>query len=160
MFLMRQPRRYDIIEADALRPSSAYSGNLYSLEYFQLLRDRLLPNGLAVTWIPTQRVLVTFLRVFPHVLVFNNIAIGSEAPLAFDADSVQARLRTPFTRAYYLKGQTQLEDLFAPYLAGGPTRYEPGSAQVESTDYNEDLFPKDEFMIPSTPNSKFTLKSR
>ena len=34
--------RYDIIEADALRPTSAFSGNLYSLEYFALLRDHLI----------------------------------------------------------------------------------------------------------------------
>jgi spermidine synthase len=59
-FLRRTDRRFDIIEADALRPGSAYSGNLYSVEYFELLRARLRPGGLAVTWAPTDRVERTF----------------------------------------------------------------------------------------------------
>jgi spermidine synthase len=52
-FLMRQPAQYDVIEADALRPNSSLAGNLYSVEYFELLRDRLRPGGFAVTWSPT-----------------------------------------------------------------------------------------------------------
>ena len=46
---------YDIIEADALRPTSAFAGNLYSVEYFALLRDHLEPGGYAVTWAATER---------------------------------------------------------------------------------------------------------
>ncbi|MBA2305314.1 MAG: hypothetical protein H0W08_22155 [Acidobacteria bacterium] len=42
-YLMRSSRSFDIIEADALRPTSAYSGNLYSDEYFRLVRERLKP---------------------------------------------------------------------------------------------------------------------
>ena len=52
-FLMRQPAQYDVIEADALRPNSSLAGNLSSVEYFELLRDRLRPGGFAVTWSPT-----------------------------------------------------------------------------------------------------------
>ena len=66
--LMRGGRKYDIIEADALRPGSAYSGNLYSDEYFRLVRARLKPKGLAATWAPTARVHNTFVRVFPYVM--------------------------------------------------------------------------------------------
>ena len=32
--LMRSTARFDIIEADALRPTSVYSGNLFSDGYF------------------------------------------------------------------------------------------------------------------------------
>jgi spermidine synthase len=64
-YLLRTPQRFDIIEADALRPTSAYSGNLYSEQYFTLLKNRLKPNGLAATWVPSQRVHDTFVRVFP-----------------------------------------------------------------------------------------------
>jgi hypothetical protein len=35
-FLHKNPKLYDILEADALRPKSSYSGNLYSIEYFKL----------------------------------------------------------------------------------------------------------------------------
>ena len=83
-FLRRTAERYDVIEADALRPTSAYSGNLYSVEYFELVRDRLAPGGLAVTWSPTRRVLDTFASVFPFVLSFGDVVVGSGSPIAFD----------------------------------------------------------------------------
>src|SRR4029453_14531717 len=48
LHVMHAPHGYDIIEADALRPTSAYSGMLYSDAYFTLIRNRLAPGGLAV----------------------------------------------------------------------------------------------------------------
>ena len=42
---MHSPAKFDIIEADALRPSSAYSGNLYSEEYFTLVREPAAATG-------------------------------------------------------------------------------------------------------------------
>src|SRR5262245_38958697 len=64
--LMRSGRAYDLIEADALRPNSAYAGNLSSEEFFKLVRAHLSPRGLAATWVPTGRVSATFIRVFPY----------------------------------------------------------------------------------------------
>ena len=66
--LMRSERRYDVIEADALRPHSAYSGNLYSLEFFQAAGRRLKSGGLMCTWAPTRRTRRTFTQAFPYVL--------------------------------------------------------------------------------------------
>jgi predicted membrane-bound spermidine synthase len=58
-FLMRSSARFDVIEADALRRDSAFSGNLYSLEYFELLRrrlpavgDDLVPDGTRTEHVP------------------------------------------------------------------------------------------------------------
>jgi spermidine synthase len=68
-FLLKTDVRYDVIEADALRPTSAYAGNLYSVEYFKLLRSRLTSGGFAVTWAPTPRVVDSLVAAFPHVLV-------------------------------------------------------------------------------------------
>ncbi|MGH7949556.1 MAG: fused MFS/spermidine synthase, partial [Candidatus Binataceae bacterium] len=73
LYAMRSARRFDVIEADALRPGSAYAGNLYSDRYFMLLRDRLKPGGLAVTWAPTPRIQRTFLKVFPYVVGYGDI---------------------------------------------------------------------------------------
>src|SRR4030095_5526223 len=81
---LRRGAHYDIIEADALRPSSAYSGTLYSDTYFTLLRDHLAPNGLAATWAPTQRVYNTFIRAFPYVVAMPGILIGRHEPIATD----------------------------------------------------------------------------
>ena len=64
-YVMQSRERFDVIEADALRPSSAFSGNLYSREYFELLRSRLEPRGFAVTWAPTPRISTPSPRLCP-----------------------------------------------------------------------------------------------
>jgi predicted membrane-bound spermidine synthase len=90
-YLLREPARYDVIEADALRPGSAYAGNLYSREYFELVRSRLNPGGLAVTWTPTPRTQATFRAVFAHVAAVDWILVGSKEPIAFDRQAIRAR---------------------------------------------------------------------
>jgi spermidine synthase len=147
-FLRKRPQRYDIIEADALRPMSAYAGNLYSVEYFELLRDRLNPGGMAVTWAPTARVIDSVIKAFPHVLIFKDLAIGSTTPLSFDRSAIRARLQHAFTREYYQRGDIAIETLLAPYLADTPRVYGPEFNRDTLVDVNRDLFPKDEFAIP------------
>ena len=144
-FLRRSIERYDIIEADALRPTSAYSGNLYSVEYFELVRDRLAPGGFAVTWAPTHRVLASLSSVFPFVLAFDDIAIGSLRPIDFDPAAIEERLRDPFSRAHYSGGLIDIEAALAKYLAAKPVRITPASPRPHDRDLNHDLFPRDEF---------------
>jgi spermidine synthase len=144
-FLRRSAERYDIIEADALRPTSAYSGNMYSVEYFELVRDRLAPGGLAVTWAPTRRVLSSFASVFPSVVVLGDVAVGSSSPIAFDRAAIEARMNEPFAREHYASGQVDIASALAKYLAADPVRYSLGSAPVNERDLNRDLFPRDEF---------------
>jgi spermidine synthase len=149
-FVRKGQQRYDIIEADALRPTSAYAGNLYSIEYFELLRDRLNPGGLAVTWVPTPRVLDSIVTAFPYVLLFRDLAIGSMTPVVFDRAAIQGRMASPFTRDYYLRGGIALDQLLTPYLASDPRVFTPEFNRRARVDVNRDLFPKDEFAIPRT----------
>jgi spermidine synthase len=142
--LMRGGHRYDIIEADALRPSSAYSGNLYSEEYFTLVRESLAPDGLAATWVPTGRVERTFLHVFPHVLKVPGIMIGSETPIAVDRQAIAARLAASGARDYYGAAGIDIERMFEEYLSKAET-YGPGSGRQHLAERNTDLFPRDEF---------------
>ena len=58
--LQNGDQRYDVIEIDALWPTNAYSGNLYSYEFFALCAKRLKPGGLMCSWCPTPRVRATF----------------------------------------------------------------------------------------------------
>ena len=101
LHVMHATHAYDIIEADALRPTSAYAGILYSDAYFDLIRDRLKPGGLAVTWSPTVRVHNTFVSVFPHVLSYGDILLGSNQPIEFDVAAIRGGWRTPRSSAYY-----------------------------------------------------------
>jgi spermidine synthase len=144
-FMARTATRYDVIEADALRPTSAYAGNLYSVEYFELVRSRLAPGGLGVTWAPTPRILATFRSVFPHVLRFDDVLIGSETAVPFDRGAIEARLADPFTRELYRRGGIDMAEQLAPLLARAPIAYD---GVLASSDVNTDVFPRDEFQVP------------
>jgi len=146
-FVRKGGRRYDIIEADALRPTSAYAGNLFSVEYFELLRSRLNPGGLAVTWTPTPRVVNSFVKVFPHVLLFEDLALGSTTPVRFDRSAIEARIQQRFTHDYYSRAGIQLDKLLAPYLNRAPRAYGPEFDRTSLVNVNRDLFPKDEFAV-------------
>ena len=148
-FLLRTRQRFDIIEADALRPTSAYSGNLYSEEYFTLLRDRLKPNGLAATWAPTKRVHDTFVRVFPYGISLPGMMLGSTGPVTFDRGVVAARAADPHVRAHFRRAGLDIEQLVGQYLAGPSAIFDRDFDRAALTDVNTDLFPKDEFDLAS-----------
>jgi hypothetical protein len=147
-FVQRDRERFDVIEADALRPTSAYAGNLYSLEYFELLRERLAPGGMAVTWIPTPRVLATFVRSFPHVLAAGEIAIGSETPIPWDRAELARRVRDPRVVAHFARAGVDLAALLDRFLAAPTLVLGPAAPRAHLLDVNTDLFAKDEFMLP------------
>ena len=144
IFLMRSAAAFDIIEADALRPTSAYSGNLYSEEYFTLVRSRLRPGGLAATWLPTARVHNAFVRVFPHVLSASGVLVGSTEPIAVDRNAIARRIADPRVRDHYARAGINIEELLASYLAA-PARYTPDFDRRPLSDVNSDLFPRDEY---------------
>jgi len=147
-YVSRSGKQFDVIEADALRPTSAYSGNLYSREYFQTLKTHLKPDGLAVTWAPTDRVLASFLEVFPYVVVVNSIAIGRQQPIDTDAAEIIGRLSDPFTTQYYQRIESDLRPLIEDLVTGKFSRFSPESELPANPDLNSDLFPKDEYLAP------------
>ena len=51
-YMMLTPKRYDVITADITQPIFAGAGNLYSREYFELMRRVLKPGGVVMQWIP------------------------------------------------------------------------------------------------------------
>jgi predicted membrane-bound spermidine synthase len=115
-FLQRTPDRYDALLMDPLQFISAYSNNLYSLEFFTLVRERLTPEGLAMVWFNEYYVIPkTIATAFTHLQCFYYFCLASEAPMqrnearraevwaGFDADirdGVKRRLDQP----YYNKG--------------------------------------------------------
>lgn len=54
-FLQHTARRYDLITGEPPPPKLAGVASLYSQEYFQLLRERLNPGGLATYWLPVDQ---------------------------------------------------------------------------------------------------------
>jgi predicted membrane-bound spermidine synthase len=145
-YLTHAGRTFDIIEADALRPSSAYSGNLYSREYFDLVSRRLKPGGYGVTWAPTERIRNTFLSVFPHVLAFiGDIYIGSNTPIHFDANELAGRIAN--ARSYYEAAGVDIVSLLGQYVGSAPQQFGPADDR-RASELNTDMFPRDEFALP------------
>ncbi|GIW10139.1 MAG: hypothetical protein KatS3mg061_1196 [Dehalococcoidia bacterium] len=72
-FLLLRDQQFDIIEADPILPRNAGAANLYSADFYRLVRSRLRDDGVFVQWVdPTlplaahQMMVRTFLSVFPR----------------------------------------------------------------------------------------------
>lgn len=146
--LQNENRLYDVIEADPAYPNRGFAGNMYSLEYFQLLKTRLKPGGFAVSWDPPRsRVRQTFCAVFPWVYkTARHILIGSQQPIQLDPANLAARQKDPFTITHLARAGINMEDItnknmleIATVQKGTPTPPE---------DFNTDMFPRDEFVNP------------
>ncbi|MGI8983677.1 MAG: hypothetical protein ACR2HM_03955, partial [Acidimicrobiales bacterium] len=153
-FLLSSDDRYDVLTVDVVRPQSAFSGNLYSVEFYELLRSRLAPGGLVSQWQATPRVLNSATEVFPHVLRFtvpsydgSQFMVASREPITFD-------------RAAVLERFTAMEPLmmFSPAQAASLLHFlstvEPGEVSVArrigEEGLNRDLAPRDEYFLNNT----------
>jgi spermidine synthase len=56
-FLQQTARRYDLITGEPPPPKMAGVSSLYTREYFELVKDRLNPGGLATYWLPAHLLL-------------------------------------------------------------------------------------------------------
>ena len=141
--LTRETRRYDLIEVDALFLTSAGSGNLHSVEFFELCARRLKPGGLVCSQKPSRRAGLSFAEALAHVLDFGNMVVGSNEPIPIDLAAWEARLRSAgVARRFDPEALAGIRARLAAAAAGGrnPT------ARVG---FNRDLFPRDEFSTPA-----------
>jgi hypothetical protein len=95
-FLRRTDEKYDLITSEPPPPRAAGVYRLYSVEYYREVLAHLTEPGMMTQWIPLpevsreaeQRMVASFVRVFPHALLFvgsadDLILMGGRAP--FDA---------------------------------------------------------------------------
>jgi spermidine synthase len=139
--LARSEPRFDVIEMDALFPSSPFSGNLYSLEFFRLCASRLRPGGLMCAWSPKPRVTATFMAAFPHVVEMRQgqLLVGSNEPIALDRDAWRARAASLEVVSYLGPNNARkLGDALSTARIAEP---------VAEDALNRDLFPRDEFKV-------------
>jgi len=125
-YLMLTPRRYDVVTADVIHPIFAGSGNLYSTEYFRLMRNVLNPGGLVVQWVAGteaeyKTIARTFLSVFPETTVWGDgsLLLGSMEPLRLRRSDFEAKLKVA-GRADGMRemGAATFEALQASFVAG------------------------------------------
>jgi spermidine synthase len=140
----KSPKKYDLIEADALRPLSSYSGNVYSQEYFHRLGANLNKNGIMATWVPTDRVRKTFCSVFPFVFEIKDLLLlGSNEPFTVNPDSIKKNLNDIYTKNYYESCSLPVKDSLEPLLRN-IIQIQAGRISPAS-DINTDMFPRDEY---------------
>jgi spermidine synthase len=77
-FLQASPQKYDVISGEPPPPKMAGAVNLYTQEFFSLMRGKLKENGIATFWLPinqlrmeeTKAILRAFHNAFPNALVW------------------------------------------------------------------------------------------
>ena len=111
-FLATTGRKFDIIANDCTDLAYKSDASLYTRDFFELIRRRLAPGGIAAAWIPLRgqspyrvmkTVLQTFAEVFPSVSlwVFDahpvhfGILLGSAEPLTVDMARIKRVLKNP-----------------------------------------------------------------
>jgi spermidine synthase len=142
---------YDIITVDALRPQSGYSGNVYSVELYELVADRLAPRGIFAQWVPTERVLASVLEVFPHVATVvgpgpATFLVASNEPIPDDVAGARARFRAAPHGMLSAEQRASLAQFFETAQLTHVRRGEARPATLEA-ELNRDLRPRDEYFL-------------
>ncbi|MGI8808458.1 MAG: fused MFS/spermidine synthase [Acidimicrobiales bacterium] len=154
-FLLSSDKRFDVLTVDVVRPQAAFSGNLYSVEFYELLRSRLDTDGVVSQWIATPRVLNSATEVFPHVLRFivpsyegSQFMVASPRPIVFDRAAVLERFRAMEPALAFSPAQ-------AASILDFLSTVEPGEVSVVrrigEDGLNRDLAPRDEYFLNNSP---------
>jgi spermidine synthase len=149
--LLIAERPYDIITVDALRPQSGYSGNVYSVEFYELAAARLAPGGLFAQWVPTERVLASVAEVFPHVATMvapgpATFLVASNDPIPDDLAEALARFHARPHGMLSAEQRASLGRFFETVEVTHVRRGEPRAPAPEAT-LNRDLHPRDEYFL-------------
>jgi spermidine synthase len=144
-WLLTTDQTFDVITSDPLDPWIKGAATLFTEEFFQTMRRHLNPGGVVTQFVQlygsnsdaVRSEIGTFVKVFPHTLVFGNLAegqgydlvlVGQVEPMSIDVDALQARLDDPaYARvAASLRdiGITSAADLLGNY-AGSAHDLEP-----------------------------------
>lgn len=122
-FLLTTRNRYDVITADIILPHTAGAGALYAREYFQLVRNALADDGLALQWngaptdTPYKMIMRTFMSVFPYTTLWGDgsLMLGSLKPFELSASAYARRRQDPRFRQLF---DWDLDVLRRSYVAG------------------------------------------
>jgi spermidine synthase len=124
---------YDVISVDATSPKMAGNGSLYTLEFYELLKERLSNDGLVVQWLPfhllsdreVKMIAKTFVTVFPHTTLWFTplrqyvILVGTQEELEIDFESLSGKLeRRNVQRELEMLNVTDPIDFLSAFVMG------------------------------------------
>ncbi len=144
-------KKYDVISIDATSPKMAGNGSLYTLEFYQLVKERLSEDGLAVQWLPfhllsdaeVKMTARTFMEVFPHTtlwlspLRYHGLLVGTRKTLQIDVQALRRKLQRPGVRQELARvGVVEPLDFLAEFVMGedGLRQYVAG-ARLNTDDH-------------------------
>jgi spermidine synthase len=135
-YLLTTQERFDAITADPLDPWVKGAANLYTREFFEVVRARLNPGGVVTVYIQlfetnteaVKSALATFFEVFPNGAIWGNtyegrghdmVLLGTAEPLRINLDEMEDLLRSPdYTRVAQSLSEVDMAsalDLFSTY---------------------------------------------
>jgi spermidine synthase len=125
-FLRRhRDARLDLVTLEPMPPNFAGVNNLYSLEFYELVRERLVPGGVAAQWVPfhliapahMQSIIATFYEVFPYTRLWvtpfhgTGILVGSDQPWRLRRSEVSFPPHAGSPEAHFELGFAGVADL-------------------------------------------------
>ena len=138
-----------------MRPNTAYAGNLYSIEFYELVKSRLAPGGLFVQWVPTERVLNSVRRVFPPrrdsptvpEYFGSRFLVASRRPLKLHRNRLSERLKLVDLAASFDEKQSRS---LVNWIESSDFERLWRSKQIDQAPdriFNRDLHPRDEYFL-------------
>jgi spermidine synthase len=149
-FLLKTPRKYDVIELELPSLHTDGVAFLYTREFYEIARSRLTEGGVISQWIdafqtrrqPSHRLVATMREVFPEVSVWANrwswwiLGVNGGPPGAPDYERVRALFESASVREDMARVGTDLEDVLASLVGYGDALDEAlGSAPPITDDH-------------------------
>jgi spermidine synthase len=131
--LLADPGRYDVITSQPSNPWVAGVSNLFTVEFYRLVRSRLSPGGVFCQWVQAYRlspgdfagIVASFLKVFPEATLWEESAgggdyflLGAEAPLRIDLESLERGDRREAWDDMRRGGLDGVADLLSRFVSG------------------------------------------
>lgn len=138
-YLLSTEKQFDVIMVDSTHPKAVDSWILYTKEFYELVKDRLKEEGIAVQWLPLHglserefKIIVrTFYEVFPHAALWTNVGfevygqaaylkmVAQKSPMRIDYKELALRLKEPRIAGDLAPfGMDDIYDVLDCYLAG------------------------------------------
>lgn len=110
-FALLTPEKYDVIISEPSNPWMAGVANLFSLEHYRTMKDRLAPDGIVCQWFHAynmspedlRMIVRTFTEVFPEASLWASyypdlMLIGKKEPLVLDMKNFERAFEIPEVR--------------------------------------------------------------
>jgi spermidine synthase len=116
--------KYDVVLMDPLRSSTAYSNNIYSREFFEIIKAHLNEGGVLMVWLDNLDVIPkTLTTVFKHMRLDHSFCIVSDSELNLEQSLKNEMLKTYTTEEqkllsvneHYLGDETYVKEATRNY---------------------------------------------